>query len=506
MTVLQSRRSGVLLHITSLPGPHGSGDFGPSAYRFVDWLNATGQSIWQLLPVTPIGPGNSPYQGVSAFAGNPWLVALEPLVAKGWLKEDGLSDVVFPADQVDYGRVLPWREQKLREAAKNFFDSDDQADQEAFAAWCKNQAAWLGDYALFMALKTANGGQPWWSWDKGLSRRDPDAISEVRGQMTKEIDFWCFVQWCFEAQLAALKSYANERGVSIMGDMPIFVAHDSVECWSQPENFYFDENFQTTVVAGVPPDAMSPTGQRWGNPLYRWDRMVENGFAWWIDRLQRTLSTADLVRIDHFRGFAAYYEIPADSVDATTGRWVDAPGDALFSAIEDKLGKLPIVAEDLGLITPDVVELRQQFHLPGMKILQFGFGGDGSHEFLPHNYEVNSVAYTGTHDNDTALGWWTHTNERERVFAGSYLAAGGHDIHWAMIRAACNSVSIAVVFPLQDVLGLGSSHRMNVPGTLDDNWSWRFEWKMISPETTRVLGLITAASGRGPIVLLGLPA
>ena len=499
---LNQRTAGVLLHITSLPGPHGMGDFGPDAFRFVDWLASAGQRLWQLLPTTPIGPGDSPYQGVSAFAGSPWMVALEPLIAKGWLAAPELPD--FDAQRVDYGRVTPWREEQLRLAARGFFGSASSADRAAFAVWCEAERDWLEDYALFMAIRTPRKGQPWWEWDAALARRDAAALAQARQDHAGELDFWRFVQWCFDEQVRALKAYANAKGVSIMGDLPIFVAHDSADCWSRPDLYHLDENFRTTVVAGVPPDALSTTGQRWGNPLYRWERMAEENYGWWTARVRRALAQVDVFRIDHFRGFAGYYEIPGDSPDAKRGRWVQGPGRALFDAIEQALGKLPIVAEDLGFITDDVHELRQACGFPGMKILQFGFGGDGTHEFLPHMWPRASVAYTGTHDNDTVRGWWDSASARERAFAGSYLACGEHDVHWAMIRACCNSVANIAVFPMQDVLGLPSSHRMNIPGILGGNWGWRFSWQMVGSEPARVLGLITAASGRGPFELLCL--
>lgn len=502
---LTQRSAGVLLHITSLPGPHGMGDFGPDAFRFVDWLQSAGQTLWQWLPSTPIGPGDSPYQGVSAFAGSQWMVALEPLVERGWLAAPQLPGDGFDPCSVDYGRVLPWREQQLRAAAAGFAAKATPADRAAHTAWCEAQAGWLDDYALFMAIRSPRGGQPWWDWPAPLARREAAALAAARQEFAGEIAFWKFVQWCFDEQCAALKRYANERGVHLMGDLPIFVAHDSADCWSRPDLYLLDENFQTTVVAGVPPDDLGPLGQRWGNPLYRWDKMADENYAWWTARVKRALTSADVFRIDHFRGFAGYYEIPASSPDARQGRWLTGPGKPLFDAIEAALGKLPIVAEDLGYITPDVHALRDGCGFPGMKILQFGFGGDGSHEFLPHNWPRNSVAYTGTHDNDTVRGWWDNANPRERAYAGSYLACGEHDVHWAMIRACCNSVANMAVFPLQDVLGLPSSHRMNIPGVLGGNWGWRFTWPMIQPETTRVLGLITAASGRGPFELLQLP-
>ena len=506
MAILQERSSGILLHITSLPGPHGLGDFGPESRHFVDWLASAGQKVWQLLPATPIGPANSPYQGVSAFAGSQWMVALEPLVERGWLAAPALPEGGFNARQVDFGRVLPWREAQLRAAARGFFEHADSADRRALADWCAGEASWLDDYTLFMAIRSPRNGQPWWEWPASLANREPAALHAARIDFAQEIAFWQFVQWCFDTQAKALKAYANERGVAIMGDLPIFVAHDSADCWSRPDLYFLDEKFNTTVVAGVPPDSMGPLGQRWGNPLYRWERMAAENFSWWIARVRRALEQADVIRIDHFRGFAGYYEIPASRPDAMQGRWVPAPGKALFEAIEHALGKLPIVAEDLGLITPNVIELRDGCGLPGMRILQFGFGGDGTHEFLPHNYVPNTVVYSGTHDNETARGWWDNAPAHERAFAGSYLAATAHDIHWAMIRAASNSVANVAVFPLQDVLGLDGTHRMNLPGTGDGNWTWRFEWSMVGSDTGRVMAMIAAGSGRGRFELLGLPA
>jgi 4-alpha-glucanotransferase len=503
---LNRRQAGVLLHITSLPGPHGMGDFGPQAFCFVDWLQSAGQGLWQWLPSSPIGPGDSPYQGVSAFAGSPWMVALEPLVAKGWLAQPVLPEGGFDAAKVDYGRVLPWREAQLRAAAEGFFARATPAEREAYETWCTGQQHWLPDYALFMAIRSPRGGQPWWDWPRDLAAREPAALAAARQQHAREIAFWQFVQWCFDVQVGALKTYANERGVAIMGDLPIFVAHDSSDCWARPDLYELDEHFQPSVVAGVPPDAMSAEGQRWGNPLYRWDRMAAENYSWWTERVRRALSSADVFRIDHFRGFAAYYEIPASSPDARQGRWVQGPGKPLFDAIAQSLGALPIVAEDLGFITPDVHELRDSLGYPGMKILQFGFGGDGQHEFLPQMWPRAAVAYTGTHDNDTVLGWWRQAGARERALAGSYLACSEQDVHWAMIRACANSVANLAVFPLQDVLGLGSEHRMNIPGVLGGNWAWRFTWDMVGSEPARVLGLISAAAGRAPIAFARLPA
>lgn len=501
---LNQRASGVLLHVTSLPGPHGIGDFGPGAYHFADWLAAAGQRLWQWLPATPIGPGDSPYQSVSAFAGSPLMVALEPLVEKGWLPEPTLPEGGFDAQRVDFARVVPWRMAQLRAAHAGFTAGATDADRAALANYAAEQAGWLDDYALFMALETAHGGRPWWQWAAPLAARKAAALKQARAEHAAEIGFWQWVQWCFDTQATMLKAYCNARGIHLMGDLPIFVAHHSADCWSRPDLYLLDKAFQPTVVAGVPPDDLGPLGQRWGNPLYRWDRMKKEGYAWWTARVRRMLHQADVFRIDHFRGFAGYWEIPADSPDARQGRWLKGPGQALFDAIAGELGTLPIVAEDLGYITPDVHALRQACGFPGMKILQFAFGGGGDHEFLPHMYERASVVYTGTHDNDTALGWWRNARDQERRFAGTYLACGEHDVHWAMIRAALNSVASLAIFPMQDVLGLDSDQRMNTPGTLGGpNWTWRFDWDQVGPEPGRVLGLLTAVSGRGPFAPIG---
>ena len=502
---LDQRAAGVLLHPTSLPGPHGIGDFGPAARHFVDWLQRCGQGLWQWLPTTPVGPGDSPYQSVSAFAGSPLMVALEPLAEAGWLPPPVLPEGGFDARRVDFARVGGWRMRQLRAAAAGFFARAADLDLQRYAAWCRANRHWLDDYALFMALETALAGRPWWTWPEGLRRREPHALAHARQQHAAETGFWQFVQWQFDEQCGALKAYANARGVRILGDLPIFVAHHSADCWARPDLYTLDDDFQPTVVAGVPPDPLGPLGQRWGNPLYRWDRMAAEGWAWWTARVRRMLHQADAFRIDHFRGFAGYFEIPAASPDARGGRWRPGPGCAPFDAIGAALGPLPIIAEDLGFITADVHELRHALGYPGMKVLQFAFGGDGGHEYLPHAYEPRSVVYTGTHDNDTVQGWWAAAPERERRFAGTYLACGAHDVHWAMIRAAYNSVAHLAIAPLQDVLGLGSEHRMNTPGTMGaPNWTWRFDWAQVGDEPGRVLGLLAAASGRGPFALLGV--
>ncbi|HWS39675.1 MAG TPA: 4-alpha-glucanotransferase [Arenimonas sp.] len=498
MIDLHQRQAGVLLHITSLPGPNGIGDFGPDAFRFVDWLASAGQRIWQWLPTTPIGPGDSPYQSVSAFAGSPLMVALEPLIESGWLEKPTLPDSTFENLRVNFSQVVPWRLEQLRKAYMGFKQKNNNAEQQIFLEWQKLEESWLNDYALFMALETENNGSGWWLWPEAVKKRESKALSDARVRLSNEFEFWAFIQWCFDTQLAELKKYANEHNVAIMGDLPIFIAQHSSDCWSRPDLYLLDENFQPTAVAGCPPDAMAPTGQRWGNPLYRWDKMAEEDFAWWKARLKRALNHADVFRIDHFRGFAGYFEIPASCPTAEQGQWLPGPGSKLFEAIEQSLGKLPIVAEDLGLITQDVIELRDKFNFPGMKILQFGFGSNENDGFLPHNWGPNFLAYTGTHDNDTVRGWWHNASENERDYAARYLNANADNIHWAMIQASCHSIANTVIFPLQDILGLDGGHRMNVPGTVGPhNWTWRFDWSWIDDNTTESLLLLTNQTGRG---------
>ncbi|MEO8248879.1 MAG: 4-alpha-glucanotransferase [Burkholderiales bacterium] len=499
---LQERSAGVLLHITSLPGPHGIGDLGPDAFRFVDWLVEAGQRIWQVLPNTPIGPGDSPYQSPSAFAGSPLMVALEPLVEKHWLPAPVLPEDGFDPERVQFRQVEAWRLSQLRMAAQGFFERGSKADRASFVAWCAAEAQWLDDYALFMALQTVHEGQPWWEWEHPLRERQFDALAQARSDNADEINFWLFGQWCFDMQWARLKAYANRQGVSLLGDLPIFIAHHSADCWSRPDLYELEADLHPTVVAGVPPDAFSADGQRWGNPLYRWDRMAEEDFAWWSNRLKRALTHADGFRIDHFRGFAAYWAVPAAAATAIEGQWVLGPGKTLFDALTRHLGELPIIAEDLGLITPDVIALRHACGFPGMKVLQFAFGDDAGNVYLPHHHSPESVVYTGTHDNDTTCGWWQTLTAGERRFASIYLGGAAEPIHWAMIRAACNSVANTALFPMQDVLGLNDAHRMNLPGSASGNWSWRFEWSMVEPEMTRQLGRLTAASGRCPFALL----
>jgi 4-alpha-glucanotransferase len=498
------RSSGILLHPTSLPGPHGSGDLGPSAYHFVDWLVAAGQSLWQMLPIGGIGPGNSPYMSSSAFAGNLLFIDLTELRSRGWLEDADIAPTAdLLADRVDYGAVHEYRMTRLRRAATRFFAIATTAQRNEFAEFCRSEADWLDDYALFMTLATINQWRDWTEWDADLVARERGALAAAAAQFSGQVEFWKFCQWSFFRQWFALKSYANGRGIKLVGDIPIFVAHQSADVWARRQLFELDAAGVPSVVAGVPPDYFSETGQRWGNPLYHWPTHEAEGFVWWIARLRRTTALFDFVRIDHFRGFAAHWEIPATEATAIKGRWVTVPGEKLFAAIRDALGTLPIIAEDLGIITADVVALRDHFNLPGMRVLHFAFGGDGTHPFLPQNYPHRTVVYTGTHDNDTTRGWWQTLGERERAFAVAWLDSDGEEIHWDLIHAASASVADAAIYPLQDVLGLGSECRMNLPGKSEGYWTWRFRWDQFQPGHAERLARLGAAHGRCPLERAG---
>jgi 4-alpha-glucanotransferase len=491
------RASGVLLHPTSLPGPHGSGDFGAAAYHFVDWLVAAGQKLWQILPLGGIGPGNSPYMSSSAFAGNVLLIDPAELHARGWLQAVELDPAPgFEDGRVDFATVLPWRMERLRRAAARFAASHSDADEAAYASFCSRHVGWLDDYALFMALADHYPGRLWCDWDSALARRENGALCQARQAHAERIAFHRFCQWRFFEQWLRLKAYANVRGIRIVGDAPIFIAYQSAEVWASQELFDLDTSGRARVVAGVPPDYFSETGQRWGNPLYRWTAHADEGYAWWTERIRRSFDLVDIVRIDHFRGFAHYWEIPANEPTAVKGRWRAAPGAALFKAIAGALGPLPIIAEDLGLITPDVTALRKRFAFPGMKILHFAFGGESGNVYLPHHHEPDSVVYTGTHDNDTTLGWWAAASPHEKAHALAYLGSDGAEIHWDLIRAACASVADTAIIPMQDVLGLGSEHRMNLPGRSEGYWEWRFEWSQVQPEHAARLAALCTLYGR----------
>jgi 4-alpha-glucanotransferase len=484
-TMTFSRSSGILLHPTCLPGPYGIGELGPEAHRFADFLRDAGQKIWQVLPLGPTGYGDSPYQCFSAFAGNPLLLSLDVLVERGYLDQRDLENrPLFPADHVDFNRVIEWKLPLLRKAYEGFVSSGkDRAPYEEF---CAKHAWWLDDFSLFMALKQQHKLVMWTQWQPKYALRDKGALDEARRDLHVEIARQKYVQFEFERQWCAVKAHCAGNGIRLMGDVPIYVALDSSDVWSHPELFELASDGTPQVIAGVPPDYFSATGQCWGNPIYAWEQHAKQDYAWWVARFRRSLEMLDLIRLDHFRGFEAYYEIPGGATTAVNGRWVKGPGAPLFEALEAALGRLPIVAENLGVITPEVEALRGRFGFPGMAILQFAFGMDPqAPDFKPHNYPHHLVAYTGTHDNDTVMGWWrstgagdsTRTKEnvaKELNYAKRYLNTDGSHINWVMIRTLMASVADTVLFPLQDVLAVGSEGRMNLPGTASGNWRWRF--------------------------------
>lgn len=499
------RRSGVLLHPTSLPGRFGIGDLGPSAYWFVDTLAAAGQSYWQVLPLSPTGYADSPYQGLSAFAGNPILISPEKLVEMGLLTPADVEDVPpFPADQVDYGPVIRFKTALLDRAVATFLRQARPEQRASFERFCREQAHWLDDLALFMALKEAHDLAPWYEWEWETASRQPAALDHWREVLADKIESQKCRQWLFFEQWLALKGYANARGIRLIGDIPIFVARDSADVWANPHLFHFDRNLQPTVVSGVPPDYFSETGQLWGHPLYRWDVMAERGYAWWISRFRTAFGLADVVRIDHFRGFYNYWEVPAGEETAINGRWVCGPGAGLFRAVTSALGQVAIIAEDLGdfdaLSRAGLDALQEEFGYPGMKVLQFAFGGDPGDPFLPHNYRRECVVYTGTHDNDTTLGWYQVTStEAERDYARRYLARDGSDIAWDLIRLAWASVANTAITPVQDLMSLGHEHRMNTPGTCGaPNWCWRLQPGWLHEGIVARLRELTAIYGRLP--------
>ena len=474
------RSSGILLHPTSLPGPYGIGDLGPQTYRFIDWLASTGCKLWQVLPLGPTGYGDSPYQCFSAFAGNPYLISPDELLADGLVTQADLAAAPdFPAHRVDFGLIIPWKLGLLQKAFSHFV-SGPEGLRESFDYFRAENASWLDDFSLIMALKEAYGGGAWIGWPEPLRSRKKTAVRKARNERSESELRHAFYQFLFFRQWNKVRTYANGLGIQIIGDIPIFVANDSADVWSHPELFFLDKQGNPTVVAGVPPDGFSATGQLWGNPLYNWAVHKQDGYAWWLSRVRASLQTVDIIRFDHFRGFAGYYEIPAGHLTAELGQWVPGPGKDLFRAVDKHLGDglitpgtgLPIIAEDLGLITPDVIELLSAFDLPGMKVLQFAFSGPDN-PFLPHHYVPNCVAYTGTHDNDTAFGWLANASENEREFAFRYLRVDGHDFAWDLIREIWKSVAIFAIAPMQDVLGLGGKARMNFPSKLGGNWDWR---------------------------------
>ncbi len=475
------RASGILLPISSIPSAYGIGTFSKEAYEFVDFLKEAGQSYWQILPLGPTGYGDSPYQSFSTFAGNPYYIDLEELIKEGMLTAKACEECDWGGSEgyVDYEKIYLSRSKMLKEA----FENSSVKDSKAFKDFVKENDFWLPDYALYMAVKDSYEGNSWAEWDDDIRLRKADAIARYREELKEEIQFYEFQQYLFASQWAKLKKYANDNGIMIIGDIPIYVAFDSADAWANPELFQFDENCMPTGVAGCPPDAFSATGQLWGNPLYRWEDHKETGYAWWMQRIAYCYKLYDVIRIDHFRGFDEYYNIPFGDDTAEFGKWEKGPGYDLFKVMKEKLGDKPVIAEDLGFLTPSVIKLVKRTGYPGMKILQFAFDSREESDYLPHNYIANSVVYTGTHDNDTTVGWYSAINRKDRSFARRYLnIKGSKDIEWNFIRAAIASVSDTAIIPMQDYLGLGTEARINVPSTLGTNWKWRMVKGQLSDE------------------------
>jgi len=469
-----SRASGILLHVSSLPGRYGIGGCGKEAYAWVDFLVRCGVKYWQILPLNPTGYGNSPYQGLSAFAGNPLFIDPENLRELGLLNKAALEHAPrFPVRKVDFDKVIRWKSRLFREAFANFKKSQNRALIREYEDFLANNASWIMDFALFMAIRQSFKQASWKEWPTGLKMRNSNALKDFEEKHQDDIQAHALLQFLFHRQWKALRDYTHRKGVFLIGDIPIFMGYDSADVWANPHLFQLDENREPLAVAGVPPDFFSATGQLWGNPLYDWEIHQQDGYGWWIQRIRETLKTVDLIRLDHFRGFAGYYRIPAGEVTAENGRWVPGPDRSLFDAMRREIGDLPFIAEDLGVITPDVVELRERYQFPGMKLLQFAFGGDADNEYLPHNYPCNCAAYTGTHDNNTSAGWYRSASEHERHLCASYLGGHTRDIAHEMIRAVWQSVAIIAIAPMQDFLRLGGWARMNTPSTTTGNWEWR---------------------------------
>ncbi|MBA2736136.1 MAG: 4-alpha-glucanotransferase [Pyrinomonadaceae bacterium] len=502
------RAGGILLHPTSLPSNYGIGDLGAEAYKFVDFLERAKQTYWQVLPLGPTGYGDSPYQCFSAFAGNTNLISPELLTKDGFLTFDEINQKPdFPAGRVDFGQLYDWKNWILNLAYERFRTTTSVDLRGKFETFVQTESSWLEDYALFRAVKKSQDQKLWLEWDESLRLRDENALNEARENLREDVQAQKFQQWLFFRQWNELKNYANEKDVKIVGDVPIFISLDSSDVWCNPQEFKLDEQNRPRVVAGVPPDYFSATGQLWGNPIYNWDNMRRSGFGWWTRRVKATLKTVDIVRVDHFRGFAAAWEVPGGDTTAVNGEWVNVPGKELFNALENAIGDLPFWAEDLGVITPDVEELRDSFGFPGMRILQFAFGGDPQNHDLPHNYINNCVAYTGTHDNDTTVGWFSSKAgsgstrddsqiNRERRFCLDYLDSDGAEIHWDCIRAVWASVANTAIVPMQDLLGLGNKARMNLPASSAGNWYWQCKDGDFSDEIAERLRGLTEIYGR----------
>jgi 4-alpha-glucanotransferase len=500
--MLDSRASGILLHPTSLPSRFGIGDLGDEAYRFVDFLADSYQQVWQILPIGPTGFGNSPYLSYSALAGNPLSIGPSKLQEAGLLDWEDFNHLPeFPLDRVDYDLVIATKLPLLKKASDNFKTRATTKQLAQFQQFCDRHKEWLDDYALFMAIKEAQGGKGWHQWDKTLAKRDPQTIAECKTRLDAAVFFHKFLQYQFFSQWTQLKEYANAKGVKIFGDIPIYVAHDSADVWAHPDIFCLDEKTgEAALMAGVPPDYFSATGQLWGNPVYNWKELQKTNFHWWIARVQGMLEYVDIIRIDHFRGFEAFWAVKQGEKTAEKGTWLKAPGEEFFTLLERQLGKLPIVAEDLGVITPEVEALRDNFNFPGMKILHFAFDSDRINGFLPFNFaNRNCIVYTGTHDNDTTVGWFDRRDAEAKSRVVDYLGCLCSDgIHWALIRTAMSSVANIAIFPFQDILGLGSDAKMNTPSQPEGNWEWRCRVEAFNQELSDRLKYLTYLYGRAP--------
>ncbi len=493
------RSCGTLVHPTSFPADYAMGDLGGKAYRFIDYLEETHQGVWQILPLGPTGYGNSPYASYSAFAGNPYLISPDILKEKELLQEKELAKHRVPQSTCsNYDGAYAIKDDLFTLACKRFYQRKDSEEQKRFEEFKKENALWLDDYVLFMSCLIENGKKPWNQWGEGLARRDKRVLESARKRLAGRIDSQYWVQFEFFEQWMALRRYANEKNIKIIGDIPIFVDHNSSDVWANKKYFDVDDIGNRLLVSGVPPDYFSETGQLWGNPLYRWKELENDGYQWWIDRFRQMFDMFDAIRVDHFRGFDAYWEIKADAKTAQDGRWVKGPGEKLFVAIEKKLGKLPIIAEDLGVITPSVVRLRDRCGFPGMKVLQFAFDDPGN-GFLPHNYQnANCIVYSGTHDNDTTLGWYNQAPELEKNYLREYTQSDGSDVSWQLVRLGMLSVANQAIFPLQDFMELDGEHRMNFPGTTENNWQWRYTDEMLEGLDKERIRHIIAISNRNP--------
>ena len=496
------RSSGILVHPSSFPSRGGIGDFGPAAYEFVNWLAEGKQTLWQILPLGPPGIGNSPYSSTSAFAGNILLISLERFADRGLLDRAVLDHLPDGGDRADFQAVQAAKVPLLRQAGDRFLQTANGATRDRFGRFCRDNGWWLDDFVLFDALRERHNGASWNTWPTDIAHRNPQALDKLRQEVAHDLEIAKFLQFAFFEQWGALRQYCHQRRIQIIGDVAIFVSYDSADVWTNPEIFRL-RDLEPEVVAGVPPDAFSVTGQRWGNPLYNWERLRERGYDWWVHRMRWANTLCDILRIDHFRGFESYWEIPANEPTAIHGRWAKGPADDFFHVLNRELGTLPFIAEDLGMITAEVHQLRERLKIPGMRVLQFAFGDRGAHMYLPHRYDPNTVVYTGTHDNDTTMGWWHSAQSHEKRAASAAFGADDRNVHWAFIRAAEGSNATLCIIPLQDVFGLDSSARMNTPSLSDGNWGWRYRSGLLNKESAQLLAEIVETTDRDELLTSG---